>query len=104
DAGALPGSLGVYRVSDPGLDLYGPAADARVPLATREAVSTLLRRPEPAAALIRVSELPALHQAARAGGFSLHVLDASNRDVLLVSNALPPGVDDVNPIRRVLFD
>ncbi|WAS92713.1 hypothetical protein [Nannocystis punicea] len=104
DAGALPKALGVHRVTDPGLDLYGPAADQRVPLATRDALSNVLRQPAPAAALIRTSELAALHQTARAGGFPLYVLDASNRDVLLIANALPPGEADVNPIRRVLFD
>ncbi|MDC0717563.1 hypothetical protein [Nannocystis bainbridge] len=104
EAGALPPTLGVHRVSDPGLELYGPAPDLRVPLATREALANVLRQPAPAAALIRTSELAALHQTARAGGFSLHVLDASNRDVLLIANTLPPGADDMNPIRRVLFD
>lgn len=103
-AGSLPPTLGVHRVTDPGLDLYGPAADRRVPLATREALSGALRQPAPAAALIRTSELAALHQTARAGGFPLYVLDASNRDVLLVANTLPPGEADMNPIRRVLFD
>lgn len=104
EAGSLPPTLGVHRVTDPGLDLYGPAADRRVPLATREALGGALRQPAPAAALIRTSELAALHQTARAAGFPLYVLDASNRDVLLVANTLPPGEADVNPIRRVLFD
>ncbi|WP_434422621.1 hypothetical protein [Nannocystis pusilla] len=104
EAGSLPPTLGVHRVTDPGLDLYGPAADRRVPLATREALSGALRQPAPAAALIRTSELAALYQTARAGGFPLYVLDASNRDVLLVANTLPPGEADMNPIRRVLFD
>ncbi|SFE39759.1 Dolichyl-phosphate-mannose-protein mannosyltransferase [Nannocystis exedens] len=104
EAGALPPTIGVHRVTDPGLDLYGPAADRRVPLATRDALATALKQPTPAAALIRTSELAALHQTARAAGFPLYVLDASNRDVLLVANTLPPGETDVNPIRRVLFD
>ncbi|MBZ5713667.1 hypothetical protein [Nannocystis pusilla] len=103
-AGALPAALGVHRVSDPGLDLYGPPAEARVPLTTRDALATLLRQPAPAAALVRASELAALHQTARAGKFPLYVLDASNRDVLLVANTLPPGAADMNPIGRVLFD
>ncbi|MFZ6181764.1 hypothetical protein [Nannocystis pusilla] len=104
EAGSLPPTLGVHRVTDPGLDLYGPAAVRRLPLATREALGSALRQPAPAAALIRTSELAALHQTARAAGFPLYVLDASNRDVLLVANSLPPGEADVNPIRRVLFD
>ncbi|MCY1055785.1 hypothetical protein [Nannocystis sp. SCPEA4] len=103
-AGALPATLGVHRVTDPGLDLYGPPAEARVPLTTRDALATLLRQPAPAAALVRTSELASLHQTARAGKFPLHVLDASNRDILLVANTLPPGAADMNPIGRVLFD
>lgn len=102
--GALPGPLGVHRVTDPGLDLYGPPAAARVPLATRDALATHLKKPEPAAALIRLSELAPLYQSSRAAGFPVHVLDASNRDILLVANTLPPGAEDMNPIRQVLFD
>lgn len=102
--GALPGSLGVQRLSDPGIELYGPPPDQRAPLATREALITLLRGEAPAVALIRASELPPLHQAARAGHFALYVLDASNRDILLVANTLPAGAEDRSPIRRVLFD
>lgn len=103
-AGALPRPLGIHRVADPGLDLYGPPPDARQTLATRESVSALLRRPEPAAALIRLSELAPLYQVARNAKYPLHVLDASNRDVLLIANTLPPGAADHNPIREVLFD
>lgn len=104
EAGALPRPLGVHRVTDPGLDLYGPPPEARVALATREAVSNHLRQKAPAAALVRLSELAPLFQVARNAKFPLYVLDASNRDVLLIANVLPPGAEDQNPIRRVLFD
>lgn len=103
-SGELPGPLGIHRLTDPGVDLYGPPPDQRAPLTTREALTTLLRGAAPAAAMIRASELPPLHQAARAARFPLHVLDASNRDLLLVANVLPAGADDKNPILRVLFD
>lgn len=104
DAGALPRPLGVHRVTDPGLDLYGPPPAARAALASREALSAHLRQPAPAAALIRASELPPIFQIARNAKTPLFVLDASNRDVLLVANTLPPGAADDNPIRTVLFD
>ena len=32
------------------------------------------------------------------------VLDASNRDVVLIGNTLPPGAADENPVLRVLHD
>lgn len=104
DAGELTAPLGVYRVTDPGVELYGPPADARVPLATREALNTRLRGDAPAAALLRLSELAAVVQTARQAKLPLYVLDASNRDVVLVANHLPAGATDQNPIRRVLFD
>jgi hypothetical protein len=103
-SGALPGPLAVHRISDPGVDLYGPPLDQRHALATRDATVAWLRRPEPSAALIRVSELAPVFQHARQHGWPLHVLDASHRDIVLVANVLPPGAADHNPIRRVLFD
>jgi len=102
--GALPGALALHRISDPGVDLYGPPAAGRVQLATRDAVVTWLRAGEPAVALVRGSELGPLFQQSRAGGWPLHVLDASHRDIVLVGNALPPGAADENPILRVLRD
>ncbi len=103
-AGALPGPLALLRIRDPGVDLYGPPAAERVALTTRDQVVTWLRAPEAAAAMIRTSELGPLFQQSRAAGWPLHVLDASNRDTVLVSNILPPGARDENPILRVLFD
>jgi hypothetical protein len=103
-AGALPGPLALLRIRDPGVDLYGPPAADRTALTTRDQVVTWLRAPEAAAAMIRTSELGPLFQQSRAAGWPLHVLDASNRDTVLVSNILPPGARDENPILRVLFD
>ncbi len=103
-AGVLPGPLALHRISDPGVDLYGPPATGRAPLTSRDQVVTLLRAPEPGVAMIRSSELGPLFQQSRAAGWPLHVLDASNRDIALVSNILPPGASDENPILRVVFD
>jgi hypothetical protein len=110
DAGALAGPLAIHRISDPGVGLYGPPEDGRSALASREAVIAWLKvrddrvGQEPVAALIRTSELAPLYQQARAGGWPLHVLDASSRDVVLIANTLPPGAADENPILRVLYD
>ncbi len=103
-AGALPGPLALHRISDPGVALYGPPESDRAALPTRDAVIEWLRAPEPAAALIRTSELAPIFQHSRAAGWPLYVLDASNRDIVLLANAVPAGAADDNPIRRVLFD
>ena len=103
-AGALPGPLALLRIRDPGVDLYGPPAAERTALTTRDQVVAWLRAPEAAAAMIRTSELGPLFQQSRAAGWPFHVLDASNRDVVLISNILPPGASDENPILRVLLD
>ena len=104
DAGALQGPLAVHRISDPGVALYGPPADERSAPATRDAVLTWLKGQAPVAALVRRSELAPLFEQARAGGWPLHVLDASHRDTVLIANTLPPGATDENPILRVLRD
>ncbi len=102
--GALPGPLALHRISDPGVDLYGPPEADRAVLANRDDVVGWLRADAPAAALVRSSELGPLFQQSRAAGWPLHVLDASNRDIVLVSNVLPPDAVDENPILRVLRD
>ena len=102
--GTFPGPLAIHRISDPGVDLYGPAPDGRHPLAARDNVITWLKGQEPAVALVRANELAPLFTNARQLGWPLYVLDASNRDTLLVANTLPPGTEDQNPIRQVVFD
>jgi len=102
--GAFAGPLALHRISDPGVALYGPPEAGRAPLPNRDDVIAWLRAAEPAVALVRSSELGPLFQQSRAAGWPLHVLDASNRDIVLVSNALPPGAADENPILRVLRD
>lgn len=104
DAGALVAPLAVQRISDPGVALYGPPADQRSAPPTREATLAWLKGQPGAAALVRRSELAPLFEQARAGGFPLHVLDASHRDIVLLANTLPPGATDENPILRVLRD
>ncbi|MBK7825915.1 hypothetical protein [Nannocystis sp.] len=104
DAGALISPLAIHRISDPGVALYGPPAAGRSALASRDSILTWLKGQAPAAALVRRSELASLHEQARADGWPLYVLDASNRDIVLLANTLPPGAVDANPILRVLRD
>ncbi len=103
-AGELTAPLLIHRVNDPGLALYGPPETARSAVPSRDAIIQQFKTSTASAALLRTSELAALHQQARADGWPLYVPDASNRDVVLVSNVLPAGATDENPIRRVLFD
>ncbi|HEY0132598.1 MAG TPA: hypothetical protein VGB85_00925, partial [Nannocystis sp.] len=103
-AGDLPGPLLIHRISDPGVALYGPPDTDRSVVGSRDEIVQSFKLDAPCAALIRSSELAALYQQAREAKWPLYVLDASNRDVVLVSNVLPPGASDENPILDVLRD
>ena len=103
-AGDLPGPLLIHRIGDPGIALYGPPEADRSVLGSRDAIVQAFKLDTPAAALIRSSELATLYQQAREAKWPLFVLDASNRDIVLVSNVLPPGATDENPILAVLRD
>jgi len=102
--GVFHSPLAVHRISDPGVDLYGPPPAERLHVATRDAVISWLKSETPNAALIRTAELAPLFQNSRQLGWPLYVLDNSHRDVALLANTLPPGATDHNPIRQVLFD
>lgn len=104
DAGALPATLGIHRVTDEGLEIYGPAADRRIELATRGDVIQALSAAEPAAVLMRDTDLPAIHQHHRQHGWPLYVLSRAHTSLVLAANVLPDGSEDLNPINRVLFD
>lgn len=101
-AGELPEQLGNHHVRDAGLSLYGPG-DV-VALASRRDLSQYLAAPEPRAALVLERDLPGLHQDHRANGWPLYVLDDDHASLRLLSNHLPPGEVDRNPIPAVLFD
>lgn len=101
-AGALPEQLGNHHVRDGGLSLYGPG-DV-VGLASRRDLAQYLAVDEPRAALILDRDLPGLHQDHRAHGWPLYVLDDDHAHLRLVSNVLPDGEVDANPIPAVLFD
>jgi hypothetical protein len=102
EAGALPAELGVYRVRDPGLAYYGP--ERLHGLQSRREVLDWLTPDEPRVALVRDLDLPPLVQNHRAAGLPLFVLHAEHERFLLVSNVLPEGAVDRNPIAAVLFD
>src|SRR5690606_15310208 len=102
EAGALPEQLANHRVRDDGLSLYGPG-DVTA-LASRRELSSYLAADEPRAALIRERDLATLHQDHRQKGWPLYVLDDRHAYLRLVSNRLPPGEQDRNPIPGVVFD
>jgi hypothetical protein len=104
DAGELSPTLGVGRVRNTGLAVYGPPSAARAATVTRSELLEWLGRPEPSAALIRDADLPSLFAAHRRDGWPLYVLDASHANLLLVANALPAGADDQNPLLEVVAD
>jgi hypothetical protein len=102
EAGALPTELGVHRVRDPGLTYYGP--EQLHALQSRREVIDWLARDEPSVALVRDLDVPAVVQNHRANDLPLFVLDASHERFRLLSNVLPEGAVDQNPITAVLFD
>jgi hypothetical protein len=105
DRGDIPDSrLSLHRVRDPGLDHYGPGSEHEVFLANRSDLDLWLAAPEPRTALIRRSDLPPAFSSARVGKRPLFVLDAEHHEVLLVSNFLPPGYEDQNPLLGIVYD
>lgn len=102
DSGALPPTLGVHRVRDRGLTLYGP--DAVESLAGRRDLLEWFKTDEPAAALVREGDYPALFQAARQEGRPLYVLDDSHARLLLVANRLPDNENNQDRLSQVVLD
>jgi hypothetical protein len=102
DAGELSPSLGVHRIRDDGLLVYGPT-DAQA-LQSRREVPAFLDVDEPRAALLRDADFAATFQHARQHGWPLFVLDASHARYRLIANVLPSGAEDQNPLDAVVFD
>lgn len=100
----FPELLGVHRLNDPGVERYGPPAANVVPLDSRGELHTWIGGETPAAAMIRRSDLPALHAAHRKGGWPLYVVDNRHEDLVLVANVLPDGAQDENPIPEIVHD
>ena len=102
ETAALPAPLGVHRVRDEGLALYGP--DAVEVLAGRQDLVQWLSSGEAAVALVRATDYAPLFQAARQNGWPLHVLDDSHAQLRLVSNRLPQGAVNVDRLRDIVLD
>jgi 4-amino-4-deoxy-L-arabinose transferase-like glycosyltransferase len=73
-----------------------------VKLGGRSELLAFLARPERVFALTRASELCPLHKDAAKRGLEYHVLDDRNVQFLLVSNRLPAGEVDQNPLARAI--
>lgn len=102
EAESLPATLGVHRVRDRGLTMYGP--DAAHALAGRRDLQQWFETDEPAAAMVRVGDYPALYQASRQKGLPLYVLDDSHARLRLVANRLPDGVENQDPLAGIVLD
>jgi hypothetical protein len=101
-SGALPRALAIHRLRDPGFDVYGPdPADVQV-LASRRDIIGHLNTTAPRVALIRDIDFPTVHQSHHEHGWPLFVLDTSSFHMMLVSNVLVPGAEDLNRIPEVL--
>jgi len=98
--GALPEPLGIYRVHDPGLAIYGPPQTIEFP--NRDALVEALLGDAPSAALVRSIDVPEIHRRARGEGRPFFVLDRSHATLRLVANVLPLGARDLNQIPEVV--
>jgi len=101
-AGELPATLGTSMVDDPSIALYGPEQLHK--LHGRLGTHKWLAGPGPAVALIRRGDLPQLVQQHRAEGWPLFVLDSSHFQLSLVSNRLPTGAREHNPLATIVVD
>ncbi|MCR9162192.1 MAG: hypothetical protein ACE37F_29050 [Nannocystaceae bacterium] len=102
ERGTLPATLGVHRVRDRGLLLYGPQRTEV--LTGRRDLTDWFVTDEPAAALIRKGDYAALFQSARQDGRPLFVLDDSHARLRLVANRLPEGAENLDPLVDVVLD
>ncbi len=102
EAGSLPPELGAHRVRDRGLALYGP--DAVTALPGRRDLLQWFETDEPAAAMVRVGDYPALFQASRQEQRPLYVLDDSHARLRLVANRLPEDAENVDPLADIVLD
>ncbi len=102
DAGELPPTLGVHRIRDEGLSLYGP--DDTQMLSGRRELVQWFETDTPAVALMRKGDYPPLFQAARIAGRPLFMLDDSHARHRLVANRLPPGAHNLDPLTEIVLD
>ena len=102
ESGALPPTLGVHRVRDRGLTMYGP--DATEVLSGRRDLLQWFDTDEPAAAMIRVGDYPPLFQASRQQGRPVYVLDDSHARLRLVANRLPDDADNRDALAEIVLD
>jgi hypothetical protein len=94
--------LGQYRFHATGAAYYMQGRSA-TQLGTLDELLAFLRRPERVFIFIGGEELAAIDQATRggtAGGLDYYVVDDSNTHFLILSNRLPSGETDRNPLRR----
>ncbi|MGH1348116.1 MAG: hypothetical protein ACRBN8_41555 [Nannocystales bacterium] len=102
ESGALPPTLGVHRVRDRGLTMYGP--DATEALAGRRELLQWFDTDEPAAAFVRVGDYPPLFQASRQNGRPLYVLDDSHARLRVVANRLPEDAENRDALAKIVLD
>lgn len=102
EQGILPPTLGVHRVRDRGLLLYGP--ETTETLTGRRDLIKWFVTDKPAAAVIRKGDYAALFQSARQDGRPLYVLDDSHARVRLVANRLPQDAHNLDPLATLVVD
>ena len=94
--------IGLHRIRDPGLEFYGPGETREVFLANRAELDKWLFADRQRAALIRRSDLAAAFSSARAHDEPFHVIDDRHWDYIIVSNFIPTGGEDQNPLLDIV--
>jgi hypothetical protein len=100
DAGALEEPLGTHRVDDAGFALL--EMPALVGHKTREDAITMLAERERAAVLVRDADLAYVFRSMRQRELPMYVVFDGHATYRLLSNVLPKGAVDRNPILDVL--
>ena len=105
---ALPETIGLYRLRDPGTEIYGPDPDRLSKLESRKDITQWLMSEEQRVALIRRRSFPAIFQEHRARKKALHVLDWRHPEFKLIANfspdTLPEAYERHHPLESIVLD
>lgn len=100
----LPAEIGLHRVRDPGLELYGPPEVDRRVLSTRKSVVDYLAEEGPRVVFVRASDHAGIHQMHRELIRPLHLLDMGHFDLRLLANFEPPSGALISPLTELVRD
>lgn len=98
----LPTTIGRYRIDEPALPFVMPAVIKPEVLSDRAALLQWLGHDDLRTALMPKRELASVYASTRAERRDLVVLDATNPEFMVVANRRIDGLDDQNPLARIV--